>query len=237
MDQEWQIIDTGVSSAEKNMAIDAQLLADLSVSKRPILHLYDWAQPAVTYGYFVQPENLLNIENLKNLSIELARRPTGGGVVFHLFDFAFSILIPANHPGYSVNTLQNYAYVNHFVIETIKNLIPYSSSPQLLPTETFPIEGPSKHFCMAKPTKYDVMLNGKKVGGAAQRRTCHGFLHQGTISLSIPDENVLLSVLKNEHVLTSMKQNTCALLESSSHSELSSARQHLKGLFPKVIQS
>jgi lipoate-protein ligase A len=47
---------------------------------------------------------------------------------------------------------------------------------------------------MARPTKYDVMLQGRKIAGAAQRKTKAGFLHQGTIALLCPDPELLGAV-------------------------------------------
>jgi len=35
--------------------------------------------------------------------------------------------------------------------------------------------------CFANPVRADIMLNGRKVAGAAQRRTRAGLLHQGSI--------------------------------------------------------
>ncbi len=48
---------------------------------------------------------------------------------------------------------------------------------------------------MAHPTKFDIMLDGRKVGGAAQRRTKHGLLHQGSICLTNVPEDCLAEVL------------------------------------------
>ena len=40
--------------------------------------------------------------------------------------------------------------------------------------------------CFQNPTKYDVLLNGVKIAGSAQRRTVHGLLHQGSIHFGGP---------------------------------------------------
>ena len=79
---------------------------------------------------------------------------------------------------------------------------------------------------MAKPTKYDVMLQGKKVGGAAQRRTKLGFLHQGTISLQIVPEKYLQELLKPDNcVLEAMRRYSFPLIdENCTAQELKEAR-------------
>jgi lipoate-protein ligase A len=41
--------------------------------------------------------------------------------------------------------------------------------------------GYNGHQCFANPVHADVLVNGRKVAGAAQRRTRAGLLHQGSI--------------------------------------------------------
>jgi lipoate-protein ligase A len=50
---------------------------------------------------------------------------------------------------------------------------------------------------MARPTAYDVIHQGRKIAGAAQRRRQNGYLHQGTISLALPHTEMLFDLLKS----------------------------------------
>ena len=52
---DWEVIDTGVSSAEQNMQRDAHLLESALRFSRPVLHLYEWEGRCATYGYFLDP--------------------------------------------------------------------------------------------------------------------------------------------------------------------------------------
>ncbi len=231
----WKIIDSGSASAEANMLLDEQLLKDLPAeSCQPVLHLYDWTASSATYGYFTDPYTLLNASTVKDSGLQLARRPTGGGVIFHLTDFAFSILVPAGNPNYSVNILDNYAYVNHLLIEIIEQFSDKKLRCSLLQTEPKVADLHSGFFCMAKPTKYDIVTHdGRKVAGGAQRRTKNGFLHQGTISLALPDSDFLQQVLlPGTCVLEAMKQTTHSLLGSHvSFEDITNARARLRLLF------
>lgn len=233
----WTILDTGSANAQKNMEIDTQLLEELNPhSQSPILHLYDWDLPSATYGHFIDPSAHLSSEILHDGSLQLAKRPTGGGLIFHTTDWAFSILVPAAHEAYSVNVLDNYAFVNNLVMELIKRFLGHRANLSLLPNEATPLDKPSGHFCMAKPTKFDVMLEGKKVGGGAQRRTKSGFLHQGSISLIPPDEAFLKrALLPYTHVSKAMLENTFALLPQASPQELKDARKHLSESFKTLV--
>ncbi len=186
------------------MRFDAHLLDQLEST--PVLHLYHWARPSATYGYFIKPETLLNMEAVQRHGIDLARRPTGGGIVFHIWDLAFSFLMPSNQSAFSLNTLENYQFVNKAVIETVKSY--FSLTAELIKEDLPSLGSGCKNFCMAMPTQYDVVYQGVKIAGAAQRRKAQGYLHQGTISLAIPDQELLEELLISKDVLKAMSSFT-----------------------------
>lgn len=188
-----EILDTGISSAEENMRFDEKLLENLIPDEDPILHLYGWARPSATYGYFIRPENHLDLIKAGYHHLDLARRPTGGGIVFHIWDLAFSFLMPAGHPHFSIGTLDNYQFVNGAVLETVREY--FSLAPEIIVQDVQTSNPDCRNFCMAKPTQYDVVYKGMKVAGAAQRKRRQGYLHQGTISLFAPKIELLTDVL------------------------------------------
>ena len=87
---------------------------------------------------------------------------------------------------------------------------------------------------MAQPTKYDVVLQGRKIAGAAQRKTKEGFLHQGTIALKMPNEELLRELLlPHTQVLDAIKTHTFPLIKEDE--DLNEARVALKGLIKKHL--
>lgn len=232
----WKIINSGKKKASENMAYDAFLLDQLAKEKDPILHLYEWQNDAATYGYFIDPSKFLNISKVNELDLDLAKRPTGGGIVFHSCDVAFSILVPATHPSFSLNPLENYAFVNERVRQAIHQFTSIDSS--LLEKEEKPLDVFCESFCMAKPTKYDVMIGGKKVGGAAQRKTKWGYLHQGSILLCHLEKSLLEALLGHKSsVIEGMQKNSFPLLPGvSSQKELLDAKMTLTNLLQKVFK-
>lgn len=227
---DWEVIDTGVGGAEENMRYDARLLEEMGQRSRPVLHFYEWEGKAATYGYFLDPVRCLDLAALKRHNITIARRPTGGGVVFHFWDMAFSVLVPALSPAFSQNTLANYNFVNTAVLKAVQEFLGHSVS--LTPTDFLALDAECRHFCMAKPTKYDVVWQGKKIAGAAQRKTRLGFLHQGTIALCVPEGEVLKEILlPGTQVAEAMKQHTFALLgKGPGEGEIREAKVALKRL-------
>ncbi|MCK4934603.1 MAG: lipoate--protein ligase family protein, partial [Simkaniaceae bacterium] len=233
----WKFLDTGKRSAIENMQIDADLLERLKPSDSPILHFYDWERKSATYGYFLPIDQFLDLEQAKKWNLDLAKRPTGGGTIFHISDFAFSVLIPAAHEGYSSNTLNNYDFINKQVLRGVKNFFEKPTSPILLPNEPIALDSSSARFCMAKPTKYDVMLGGKKIAGSAQRRRKWGYLHQGSIAIALPQEKLLQDVLlKDTKVLEAMKENSYTILGSDwKEQDLLEVRNLLKNSMKEVF--
>lgn len=222
-----KIIDTKVASAKQNMEYDEGYLENLKEDSDPILHFYDWASPSITYGYFIKPSEFIDLDKAKEHGIELARRPTGGGIVFHLWDLAFSFLMPSSHSSFSLNTLENYRFVNDVVLRAVKDFLQLKEPMDLIKTDMICLDQASTKFCMARPTKYDVMFQGKKVAGAAQRKRKNGYLHQGTISLSMPDSKILSDLLlPGAKVKEAVMQYTFAPLKELK--ELSAAREKVK---------
>lgn len=207
---QWRVIETGAAPADVIMAKDVCLLNEMKSEDPPTIHFYEWKGNSATYGHFVDPFQFLSREGVAKYQLALARRPTGGGLTFHLTDFAFSILIPASHPNYSLNTLDNYRFINSLVADAIH---PFVGEVNFFADDAEPISPACRSFCMAQPTQYDIMQGNRKVGGAAQRRTKHGFLHQGTISLALPPEEMMEEILlPGNQILEAMQRCTCPLL-------------------------
>lgn len=215
------------------MDLDAKLLLGLEQERDPILHLYDWDRDTATYGHFIDPYSLVRKEEADKRGLMLAKRPTGGGMIFHNCDLAFSVLVPANDPHFSLNPLENYAFVNKRVMWVVSQFLGEKSL--LLQSEPIAKDA-SRHFCMAKPTKYDVMIGDKKVGGAAQRKTRHGFLHQGSICLGVLPTEYLSSLFIAEGVFENMQLHSFPLLgESWTIETLKEARIKLNTLLQEAF--
>lgn len=231
-----RIIDSGKANASSIMAKDAQLLENLS-GHHPILHLYEWEASSATYGYFIDPYLYLNSSAVQQSQLQLAKRPTGGGIIFHLCDFAFSLLLPSALPAFTVNTLENYAFVNLIIADAVKHFSKNSSSVALLQKAIEPLDSSCSSFCMAAPTIHDIMIAGRKVGGGAQRRKRQGLLHQGTVSLgTLSEETLALFLHPNTRVIQAMQQNSFSFLGSAfTPDQLMQAKQEFRVLLIDAI--
>ncbi len=224
----WRIVNSGKNSSKENMERDEKFLEELKPDDSPILHFYDFEKPSATFGIFMKPEIFLKEDH----GLDLAKRPTGGGMLFHLWDMTFSVLIPKNHYGYSDDVMKNYKFINEIVL---KSLSPFGDCVDLLVQESEPMDEVCKYFCFAKPTKYDVMIGGKKVAGSAQRRKKNGFLHQGSISIVRPDFYLINSLFKEDNRVTkAMEEFTYVLTGGELEKSKAILRDSLQKFFCEV---
>ena len=131
-----------------------------------------------------------------------------------------------------MNTLDNYAFVNRAVLGAVEQFFEKKEELSLIPEDVLSRDALCKYFCMAKPTKYDVMWQGRKIAGAAQRKTKGGFLHQGTISLVMPPQEYLEAILlPGTEVAASMGMFTHPLLGTkATREEMGAAKEVLREL-------
>lgn len=226
------VIETEILSAQENMDFDKDLLLRANELKRPVLHLYQWKRPSATIGHFIKAEKFFTPK--ADHFIDIGKRVTGGGIIFHDSDLAFALVFPLSHPLITTNTLENYALVNQLIIKAIMQFCDqYCLS--LLNKDAI-ADSACERFCMAKPTIYDVIIAGRKVGGAAQRRTKEGLLHHGSIALKRPNKELLMHcLLQGEIIAKAMEENTFPLLEDCSLDAFQNIKSLLIQTFNKAI--
>jgi lipoate-protein ligase A len=171
----WFFIDTGKGESAWNMALDEALLREIAAIGRPVLRFYGWTEPAATFGYFQPHAQIAAWTSLR----PLVRRPTGGGLVPHDADWTYSVIIPPGHPWYELRAVESYSQLHRWVTAALRAA---NIPAELAPTARKEIPGQ----CFAGAEQYDVLLNGRKIAGAAQRRAREGLLIQGSIQCLPP---------------------------------------------------
>ena len=168
----WRFLLHGAASPARNMAIDEALLREVS---EPVLRLYEWNVPAVSLGYF-QPAALAPAGR------PFIRRYTGGGLVDHAHDITYTIVLPRAHPWMELSAPESYGLVHRGVQAAL-------AACGIESDLTTTAHAAESDACFQKPVRFDILAAGRKVSGAAQRRTREGLLHQGSILLPDPVRN------------------------------------------------
>ncbi len=176
------------TSAAEQMAIDEAILnARIRGIVGNTLRFYTWKPKAVSIGYFQSIKQEVNLDFAGKKKIDVVRRYTGGGAVFHDMELTYSIVIEEFTP----DIIESYKKICSALIFGFKKL---------------------NINAVFKPIN-DIIVSNKKISGNAQTRKNGFILQHGTILLDINFE-MMISVLKNlKHVnireaLTSVKSET-----------------------------
>jgi lipoate-protein ligase A len=181
MNDAWFLLQQGKQPADYNMALDEALLQLAPELGRPVLRFYGWEEPAATFGY---SQKYSEIERLTRLR-PLVRRPTGGGLVPHDSDWTYSLVFPAGHDWYLLKAVESYERVHQWINDAFALI---NVRTELAPVAHKEIPGQ----CFVGCEKFDVLWSGRKIAGAAQRRTRAGLLIQGSVQpppISLQREN------------------------------------------------
>ena len=182
----WRLINTEQNNAAMNMAIDEAMLLTQKTSFRPTLRLYDWLQPAFSFGYFQRISEEVDVSACGAHGIELVRRMTGGGTVIHGWDVTYTIIIPHGFGMFPKDISGAYCAISDCLINGLRRL-EIDVAHQI----EKPIAGDTPNICLTNPAQYDTLLNGKKIAGVSQRRNQAGVMYQGYIALALPTSEVL----------------------------------------------
>jgi lipoate---protein ligase len=210
---EIDIQQDGKVSAHLAMQKDVALIQNLQNIKKPTLRFYDWQGPSITYGYFIDPAKYFTEQAfLDSSGVEFARRPTGGGILFHYCDFPFTFALPSTHPCFSENVLENYRFVNEVVLQAVFEVAGKDAELELKKEHVTTCH---EHFCMATPTRYDLIYQGYKIGGSAQRKTRCGYVHQASVFLFLPPWEEIQYLVQDTNSVEVMQRSSRALFPVS----------------------
>ncbi|MEO7297274.1 MAG: hypothetical protein ABI042_01710 [Verrucomicrobiota bacterium] len=170
MAETWLLLQSSAGKSAWNMALDETLLESSPAIAKSVLRFYSWTEPAATFGY---SQHFAEIERTTSLR-PLIRRPTGGGLVPHDADWTYSLIFPPDHSWYSLKAVESYERV-HLWIRDAFHKIGVATELSACCKKEIPGQ------CFVGAEKSDVLWHGKKIAGAAQRRTKNGLLIQGSI--------------------------------------------------------
>ncbi len=172
----WLVLDSGVGPPAWNMALDEALMEHAKLAGVPTLRFYGWSEPAATFGYF---QKYSEVEQMTPLR-PLLRRPTGGGLVPHDHDWTYSVIIPPGDPWYELSAVQSYERVHRWIALSLARFNLQTS----LSVKSWK-DAPGQ--CFAGAERFDLLKGGRKIAGAAQRRSKQGLLIQGSLQ-PVPPE-------------------------------------------------
>ncbi len=145
----WRVISLESHMAAENMAIDEAIGNELfRGTSAPTIRFYTWKSPAVSIGNFQCIKDEVNIAACQSMGVELVRRRTGGGAVFHdpVGEITYSVIAPEAY--FPRGITESYGDICECIIRGLSGI------------------GIAASF---RPIN-DVIVAGRKISGSAQTR-------------------------------------------------------------------
>ena len=178
----WRVIALAENTAAQNMAIDHAVSDAVAAGGMPTLRFYTWKPNAVSIGTFQSMHDEVDVERCRQNGVDVVRRRTGGGAVYHdnKGEITYSVIAPEG--GFSGIT-ESYHIICGWIVKSLAIL------------------GITAEF---KPIN-DICVAGKKISGNAQTRRQGVLLQHGTILYDV-DVDTMFSLLKvpNEKIRDKM---------------------------------
>ncbi len=167
MVQLWRLIRTGIFNAFENMAIDHILLDALHKDTAAnTIRFYRWNPSAVSIGRFQHLEDEVDVNACQVLNIDVVRRISSGGAVYHDFEgeLTYSILCRIDNAQLPTDIIETYQHLCNGLLKGLNRLgirAKFSSG--------------SETFCP------NLFVKKRKISGNAQSRRGNTLLQHGTI--------------------------------------------------------
>ena len=176
-------------SAPINMSIDEALL---ETARIPTIRFFRWRSPALSFGYFGKFSDVATYATDR----DLVRRWTGGGIVFHGDDLTYSIVIPVSDAVFAESSIAIYEKIHRSLADVlaangqVAELATVAALCERRKSKKGDLQIAQRRSkdrrsldtnCFANPVRADVIMDGSKIAGAAQRGTRRGLLQQGSI--------------------------------------------------------
>ena len=186
----WELIIDGTLDGAANMAVDAALLGEVErfPGARTVVRFYAWRRPTVSLGRNQKVENAVDVDYCRANGIDIVQRPTGGRAVLHDDELTYAVI--SNDSFYFGDTIYgNYRRVSEALclgyndLGIAAKLAPDTRKPDVLDNG---IDPP----CFLSPSRYELMVDGRKIVGSAQRRVRRSFLQHGSMPITCNRDNL-----------------------------------------------
>lgn len=173
-----RLIKDPAGAGSWNMSVDQAMLAQADEVGVVTLRFYRWQQPTLSLGYFQKSAD--RDEHAASVDCPLIRRASGGGAILHDDELTYSLCIPSKSR-WSKRNEWLYTMVHRAIVESLSTR---GAKAKLFEVGQDPAGEKNAFLCFQRRTSGDIVLNGHKVVGSAQRRLKNAVLQHGSILIS-----------------------------------------------------
>lgn len=184
MGKTWRLILDQKCDGYYNMAVDEAVLLGYNSFKTPTLRVYGWGKPFISLGYNQNPEKVLNLEE----GFPFVRRITGGSAILHHKELTYSLVCSLEDLNLPKAVKASYRIICSFLRHFYSQLGVKASFANGIDFKSQEIKknlGNYKNFCFSSWQHLDLLVEGKKIGGNAQRRRKNIIFQHGSIPQEI----------------------------------------------------
>jgi lipoate-protein ligase A len=178
----WRILPFQKAGAVENMAVDeAVFRASIRKKAPPTLRFYGWRVPALSIGYFQDYEKEVDGEACRKFGVDIVRRPTGGKAVLHEQELTYAVIAGADSPLFPPDILKTYRVISGCIA---KGLAEVGIRAEMEADGRQAPDGTLRSSCFSSPSRYELLVGGRKICGSAQMRSHGVFLQHGSLLLA-----------------------------------------------------
>jgi len=182
----WRLVDDREAlDGPWNMAVDEALFEAVETgrSDQPLLRLYTWVPATLSLGYHQPYATSCDPAFLAERGFGLVRRPTGGKAVLHQDEITYCVVAPLTGP-FAGSLVETYAKVAAALAAGLSRL----GLPVTLKERALAVAPGTAAPCFLVPSEKEILVDGRKVVGSAQRRGQRAFLQHGAVPLTLDYE-------------------------------------------------
>jgi lipoate-protein ligase A len=191
----WRLLDGGASDGYTNMAVDEAMMLAVQEGHAPAtLRIYGWRPACLSIGTFQSVNGDIDAVACAGRGIDWVRRPTGGRAILHDREVTYSVAARQDDERIAGDVMQSYRRISEGLLAGMRLLgVKADLAPSAIPREQ--PGAPKPAACFAAPSQHEIMVNGRKVIGSAQRRQGNVLLQHGSILLDL-DVATLMALLR-----------------------------------------
>jgi lipoate-protein ligase A len=180
--EEWRLLPFRKAAAAENMAVDEAVFRE-SIRKKalPTLRFYGWRIPALSIGYFQDYDKEVDHEACRKFGVDIVRRPTGGKAVLHEQELTYAVVASVESPLFSSDILGTYRVISACIAEGLAKI---GILAEMKGDARHISDGALPSSCFSLPSRYELLVGGRKICGSAQTRSHGYFLQHGSLLLA-----------------------------------------------------
>ncbi len=165
------------------MALDQALLEAVDAEPQSAyFRTYGWREPTLSLGYF---QKLAEVEaDPRWRGVPIVRRPSGGGALWHHHELTYALVVPRIHRN-ARRASDLYRAVHAAIASLLAECGFEAARRGQRPHEDDPSVRP--FLCFTDRDPEDILTEGMKIVGSAQRRRPRAVLQHGSLLLARSD--------------------------------------------------